>query len=152
MRLVWFCCAVVIGALVAAGCGSDATDSEREARAERITKQYLRAAAAGRSDRLCALRTGRAVGRLGGPGQCERELDALRPDAGPKLEALNARSARVLSRETTTSGDTARVVVDIGRADVESGRAVAGEILEVDLRLEKDRYRIDQIGLAVFVD
>jgi hypothetical protein len=43
-------------------------------------------------------------------------------------------------------------VADYGEAVLDSGHAVAGKILEVDLRMQDGRYKVSRVGPAVFVD
>ena len=142
--------AFAVAVSLATGCGG--ADSERAAQAEGVAKDYLRAAAARDADRLCGLRTRRSLEKLGGRAACERKLRELTPDSGPPRKRANADSAKVLPDDTTVTERTARVVVDAGEADVDSGHAVAGVILEMDLRLEKSRYKVDRVGFAVFAD
>jgi len=49
-------------------------------------------------------------------------------------------------------GRNARVVIDSGDAFIESGRAVGGVILEMDLRFEGGHFSVSQLGFAVFPD
>jgi hypothetical protein len=44
------------------------------------------------------------------------------------------------------------VVADYRQAVLDSGHAVAGKILEVDLRMEGGRNKVSRVGAAVFVD
>jgi hypothetical protein len=141
--------ACVVLALVAtsfAGCqGRDAED------AEAVAQDYLEAAARGDAQRLCELRSRRALRRIG-DDTCPSTLRYLAADAGPRRERLDAENAKVLSEDTTASEDTARVVIDVGRADVEGEHAVGGQVLEMDLRRESGDYKVDRVGLAVFAD
>lgn len=43
-------------------------------------------------------------------------------------------------------------MIDLGKAVVESGQAVGGQVLEVDLRVERGKYRVTRVGLATFAD
>jgi hypothetical protein len=135
---------------LASGCGG--ADSERETEAEAVANDYLRAAAARDAERQCALRTQRSLEKLGGRAACERRLRGLAPDSGPARKRANADSAEVVPDDTTATDRTARVVVDAGEADVDSGHAVGGVILEMDLRRETNRYKVDRVGYAVFAD
>jgi hypothetical protein len=58
----------------------------------------------------------------------------------------------VLLGDTSGLGITARAVADYGEAVLDSGHAVAGKILEVDLRMQDGRYKVSRVGAAVFVD
>lgn len=140
-------------ALVAAGCADRNAgelsgpgrpiDAEQLARVGEVARAYLHAD----GERLCALRTERDVRRRGGPAPCARRLSAL-----AKASMIDLGSARILPADTTGTGTRARVVIDFGKAVVESGQAVGGQVLEMDLRVERGDYRVTRVGVATFAD
>ena len=152
--------ALFVAAVFAGGC----TDV-REEPANDVAGAYLRAAAHGDVERLCALRTDGSLRWWGGRRGCERRAKGIavgplprtldrRTRLGIQRKALDvdARTAQVLPADTTVQGEDARVVVDFGEAFLEDGHAVGGEIIEVDLKHAGDRYRIARVGFAVFAD
>ena len=152
--------AIVIALAVAAasGCGN-------EGRATDFARDYVRAAAQGNVKRLCAVRTDGALRGWGGQAACERRakglaIDPTPPGVGPGLHrglnrkalAVKPRAAKVVPDDTSTTGGRARVVIDFGKAVIEDGHAVGGEILEMDLRSQGDDYKVARLGFAVFAD
>jgi hypothetical protein len=143
-----------------AGCSSD-----RNERAESVARTYLRAAAEGDVARLCALRTDAALRRWGGEAGCKREAKGIAidpPRAGvskvvrgrlqKKAATVRPGAAKVLPSDTSTTDETARVVIDYGEAMLEDGHAVGGEILEMELELQGEEYRVAGLGFAAFAD
>lgn len=154
---------VLIAAVPIGGCAVDHEDFDE--RANKVVRAYLRAAADGDAQRLCALRTAGAVRRWGGRAACERQaegiaLDPLRAGVSmglrerlhDKAAAISPSKASVVEVETSTSGDDARAVIDYGEAILDDGRAVGGEILEMDLKLQGDGYRVVRLGFAAHAD
>jgi hypothetical protein len=152
---------VAVAVAVTSGCGGDGS----EERATDFALKYLRAADEGDVKRLCTLRTDRALRGWGGQATCERRATGLAvdpppPSVGPGLRnglerkalAVKARTAKVVSDDTSTTDDRARVVIDFGEAVLEDGHAVAGEILEMDLTSHGDSYKVERLGFAVFAD
>jgi hypothetical protein len=156
----WSVVFVVLATSTMSACASD-----RDERAEKVARTYLRAAAAGDTGRLCALRTEEALGKWGGKEACRRRAVGLAigpPLAGAsraarrrmekKAAAVDPHQAKMLPADTSTSDKKARVVIHYGDAVVEDGHAVAGEILEMDLQMQGDEYRVARLGFAAFVD
>ena len=123
------------------------------------------AAAKADASRLCALRTTGSVSRWGGREACEHRAKGLL--LGPyrhstpqtlkmrltrRGQAVDAAAARILPADTSVTGDDARVVVDFGNAFIEDGRASGGDVIEIDLKLERGDYRVARVGFASFAD
>jgi hypothetical protein len=134
-------------------------------RANAVARAYVRAAVARDPARRCALRTRRSVRLLGGPAGCRKRNDPLtlgplREGVSPgtvraidrKARALDPSKVRVVPADTAGERGEARVVLDFGEALIESGHAVGGEILEMELRRERRGYRVHTIGFAAFAD
>lgn len=151
---------IIIALAVAAASGCS-----NEERATDFAREYVRAAAQGNVKRLCAIRTDAALRGWGGQAACERRakglaIDPPPPRVGPGLRrgltrkalAVKPRTAKVVPDDTSITGDRARVVIDFGKAVVEDGHAVGGEILEMDLKSHGDNYKVARLGFAVFPD
>jgi hypothetical protein len=172
MRRRW--ALVGVAAVLATGCAERAAsdraarlpaDAAQLVRADEVGREYLDAAARNDHARLCALRTEGVLSRWGGRAACERRAKglllgpyrhstprALKLRRTHKGLAVDAAAAEVLPADTSGTGDEARVVVDFGKALVENGHAVGGEIIEVDLKREHGDYRVARVGFAVFAD
>jgi hypothetical protein len=151
----------VVVAVLAAGCGQDSNtglpyepppDAEQLVKADEVARTYLRAAARGDAERVCAMRTRGALRELGGRAACERQPTGIEVFHHRRLSGTELAAAEVLPGDTSGRGLTARVVADYGQAVLDSSHAVAGKILEVDLRMEGGRYKVSRVGAAVFVD
>jgi hypothetical protein len=150
--------------VLALGCGQNAKnaqvelpyerppDQEQLIEADELARTYLRAAADGDSERLCALRTRGALRELGGRAACERKLTGVTVFHRRTLRPAQLAGAEVLSGDTNGHGIVAHVTVDYGKATIESGHAVAGKVLQFRLRMEGGRYRVSDVGAAVYVD
>jgi hypothetical protein len=143
-----------------AGCSQDSNtglgirmppDSEQLVKADEVAREYLRAAAAGDTERMCRMRTKGALRELGGHAACLREPKPVGRNFGRPLSPSQLEAAKVLPAETRGVGPTAQVMVDYGQATFESGHPVAGKVLEFDLRLEGERYKVSRVGGAVFI-
>lgn len=130
---------------VSSGCGGAADPAVPGASAaEAVARDYLRAGEARDSERLCRLRTERAVQRLGGQGDCLRKLKSVRPDIGPDRRSIEP-SAQDLVSVAPTGGRAGAFTATV---DIGGGSTVA----ELELRVEKRRYKVDTVGLAVSPD
>jgi hypothetical protein len=149
---------IAVAMTVTSGCGG-------EERATDFAREYVRAAADGNVKRLCALRTDGALRGWGGRAACERRAKGLAIDPPPnkvgpglsrtlerKALAVQPRTAKVVPDDTSITEDRARVVIDFGKAFIEDGHAVGGEILELDLKSQGDEYKVARLGFAVFPD
>ena len=154
---------VLIAAVPLGGCALDHEDFDE--RADKVVRAYLRAAADGDAERLCALRTDGAVRRWGGKAACERQAEGiaidplraavsmgLRERLREKAAAIRPSEASVVDVETSTAGEDARAVIDYGEAVLDDGRVVGGEILEMDLKLRGDGYKVVRLGFAAHAD
>jgi hypothetical protein len=152
---------IAVTVLATSGCGGD----ERATDATDFARDYLRLAAEGNIKRLCALRTDRALQRWGGQAACENRakglaIDPLPPRVSPGLRrghekkalTVNPHAANVVPDDTSSTGDRARVVIDFGKATLEDGHAIGGQILEMDLTSQGDNYKVARLGFAVFAD
>jgi hypothetical protein len=158
----WPC--MLIGAVAVLGIGC--ADADRLMPANQVVREYLDAAARRDRSRVCALRTEGVLSRWGGQVACERRAKGLL--LGPYQRRLTPRrvkmqltrrgltvdaaAAKVLPADTSEMGNEARVVVDFGKAYVQSGHAIGGEILEFDLKREDGQYRVAGVDFAVFAD
>lgn len=96
------------------------------------------------------MRTRGALRELGGRAACERQPTGVEVFHHRRLSGSDLAAAEVLPGDTSGRGSTARVVADYGEAVLDFGHAVAGKILEVDLRMEDGRYKVRRVGAAVF--
>jgi hypothetical protein len=155
---------LVLGLIAVAGCGSTESDADGD-EANRVARAYLDAAAERDYARLCSLRTEGSVARWGGRDGCERRAvglvlgpyrhvtpQTLRARLERKGAAVDAATAAVLPEDTEVTDGEARVVVDAGRALVEDGHAVGDEVIEIDLKRERERWRVARVGFASFAD
>jgi hypothetical protein len=154
-----------VAALAASGCNAVSGNNTANESVLDLAHGYLRAAAKGDNTRLCSLRTDGALRRWGGRAACERRaggmaFDPPREGASPatikliarQTRAIDPRTARIVEAHGFERADQAEVVIDFGKALVEDGHAVGGEIIEMHVRLQNGVYKVSQLNTAVFAD
>jgi len=100
--------------VLAAGCGQDSKtglpyesppDAEQLVKADEIARTYLRAAASGDAERVCAMRTRGALRELGGRAACERQPTGIEVFHHGQLSGDRSRRRRGASRRHERSGN-----------------------------------------------
>jgi hypothetical protein len=161
----WIGTSIAVVVVAASGCNAISGDNTAHKRVLDLAHRYLRAAARGDNARLCSLRTDGALRRWGGRAACERRAQGMAfdpPRAGVsratirlidrQTRAIDPRTARIVEAQGFERPDQAVVMIDFGKASIEDGHAVGGQIIEMHVRLRDGAYKVSHLNTAVFAD
>jgi hypothetical protein len=162
----WAPALIAVLALAAAGgCDERSENDPDHGPSLDLARQYMRAAERGDVARLCELRTEGALRRWGGEAECRRRavglaFDPPRKDASEATVALINRqsrtidpaTARIVGADNSEGPGQTRVVIDFGKAVIEDGHAVGGEIIEMHVKRREGAYQVSHLNTAVHAD